>query len=101
MNSKDITDYLDNNETMLQYEFAYGEITKMIGFYQSEAGKLLIKNRSKMTESHIKELNAIYNSAVGQKIISKKEVLSIEISKVAESWSRDLCETSISLLNNG
>ncbi len=148
--SKDIADYLDNNGTMLQYEFAYGEllkmlgsqlhkdennaqgweylegnkskalgamkmliipiykanfthdeITKMIGFYQSEAGNLLIKDRSKMTESHKEELNTFYNSAFGQKIISKQEVLYIEISKVSESWSRDLYETSISLLNNG
>ena len=148
--SKDIADYLDDNGTMLQYEFAYGEllkmlgsqfpkdennaqgweylegnkskalgemkmllipiykanfthdeITKMIGFYESEAGKLLIKDRSKITESHKDELNAFYNSAVGQKIISKKEALSIEISKVSENWSRDLYETSLSLFNNG
>ena len=148
--SKDIADYLDNNGTMLQYEFAYGEllkmlsnrfpkdenntqgweylegnksmalgelktllipiyqanfthdeITKMTGFYQSEAGKLLIKDRSKMTDVHKEELNAFYTSAVGQKIISKQEVLSTEISKVSESWSRDLYETSLSLLNNG
>ncbi len=147
--AKDIADYLDNNGTMLQYEFAYGEvlkmsgsqfpkdennaqgweylegnkskalgemkmlfipiykadfthdeITKMIGFYQSEAGKLLIKDCSKMTELHKEELNEFYNSAVGQKIMSKQEVLSKEISKVSESWSRDLYETSISLLNN-
>jgi len=148
--SKIITDYLDNNGTMLQYEFAYGEllkmlrsqftkdennaqgrkylvwnkskamgemkilliaiykanftqkeITKMIGFYQSEAGKLLIRDPSKITESHKEGLNTFYNSAVGHKIISKQEVLCIEISKVSESWSRDLNETSISLLNNG
>ena len=73
----------------------------MIGFYQSEAGKLLIKDRSKMTESHKDELNAFYNSVVGQKIISKKEALSIEIAKVSENWNRDLYETSISLLYNG
>ena len=84
-----------------QANFTHGKITKMIGFYRSEAGKLLIENRSKMTESHKEELNAFYNSAVGQEIISKKGVLSIEISKVSESWSRDLYETSISLLNNG
>jgi len=41
-----------------------------------------------------------YNLAAGQKIISKKEVLSEEISKVSESWSRYLYETSISLLKN-
>jgi len=148
--SKDIADYLDNNGTMLQYEFAYSELLKMLGsqfpkdgnnaqgweylegnkskalgdikmliipiyqanfthdeigkmngFYQSEAGKLLIKDRSKMTESHKEVLNDFYKSAVGQKIISKQEVLSKEISKVSESWSRDLYETSLSLLNNG
>jgi len=36
-----------------------------------------------------------------QKKISKPEVLSTEIFKVSESWSRDLYETSISLLHNG
>ena len=86
---------------IVQANFTHYEITKMIGFSQSIAGKLLIKDRSKMTESHKEELNVFYNSAVGQKIISKKEVLSIEISEVSESWSRDLYETSISLLNNG
>ena len=148
--SKDITDYLDNNGTMLQYEFAYGEllkmlgsqflkdennargweylegnnskaldemkmllipiyqtnfthdeIRKMVGFYQSEAGKLLIRDRSKMSESHKEALNDFYNSTVGQKIISKQEVLSKEISRISESWSKDLYETSLSLLNNG
>jgi hypothetical protein len=29
--SKDFADYLDNNGTMLQYEFAYGELLKMLG----------------------------------------------------------------------
>ena len=84
-----------------QANFTHDEITEMSGFYQSEAGKLLIKDRSKMTEAHKEELNTFYNSEVGQKIISKQEVLSQEISKVSESWSKYLYETSISLLKNG
>lgn len=70
--------------------FTHDEITKMIGFYQSEAGRLLIEDRSKMMESHKEELIEFYNLAVGQKITSKQEVLFKEISKVSESWSRDI-----------
>ncbi len=148
--TKDISDYLDRNGTMLQYEYAYGELLKMLSsnfpenennaqgweylrankekalgemksliipiyksnfthneikqmsaFYSSEAGLQLINDRSKMTQAHKEVLNTFYNSTTGQKIISKQEVLSIEISKVSENWSRDLYETSLSLLNNG
>lgn len=148
--TKDVSDYLDYNGTMSQYEFAYDQLLKMMGgnypknesnsqqwkflednkdkavnemksqlievykknfshdeikkmatYYQSESGRMLIKDRSKMTEKHKEELNTFYNSTVGQKIIGKQEVLTQEISVVSESWSRDLYETSVSLLNNG
>ena len=148
--SKDISDYLDSNGTMLQYEYAYGELMKMLGsqfsktennaegwkyleenksnavseirtliipiykenfthdeikemyaFYQSEAGKLLVNDRSKMTDTHKEELNTFYSSTLGKKIIGKHEILTQEISKVSESWSRDLYETALSLLKNG
>ena len=148
--TKDISEYLDSNGTMLQYEYAYAELLKMLSsnfpknednaqgweylednkekaldemksliipiyqsnfthneikqmsaFYSSEAGLQLINDRSKLTKAHKEVLNTFYNSATGQKIISKQEELSIEISKVSESWSRDLYETSLSLLNNG
>jgi len=148
--SKDISDYLDSNGTMLQYEYAYGELMKMLGskfsktennamgweyleenksnavneiktliipiykenfthdeikkmssFYQSETGKLLINDRSKMTDTHKEELNTFYSSSLGKKIIGKQELLTLEISRVSESWSRDLYETALSLLKNG
>jgi hypothetical protein len=60
--AKNIADYLDINGTMLQYEFTYSELLK---------------------------------------IISKQEVLTTEITKVSESRSKGLYETSLSLLNNG
>ena len=84
-----------------QANFTHEEIKQMGAFYKTEAGVLLITDRSKMTDTHKEELNTFYNSAVGQKIISKKEVLISEISKVSESWSRQLYETSLRLLQNG
>jgi len=146
---KDIAEYLDNNASMKQYEYAYDQLLKMLGstypkndknaqgweyleankekalvdikkklipiykanfthgeikqmsaFYSSETGLQLIKDRSKMTEAHKEELNTFYNSTTGQKIISKQEILTKEIGMASDSWSRDLYETSLSLLHN-
>ncbi len=87
--------------TVYQENFTHDEIKKMTSFYKSETGVLLINDRSKMTDTHKEELNTFYNSVLGQKIIGKQELLTQEISKVSESWSRGLYETSLSLLNNG
>lgn len=147
--TEDVANYLDSNATMMQYDYAYGELLKMLSnnfpkdennaqgwkylednkekaldamknklipiykanfthdeikkmsaFYSSEAGLQLINDRSKLTEAHKDELSTFYNSKTGQKIISKQEVLSAEISQASENWSRDLYETSLSLLSN-
>jgi len=87
--------------TVYKMHFAKGDIKKMLAFYKSESGKLLVSDRSKMTEMHKEELSRFYNSAVGQKIIAKKDILTEEISKASELWSRDLYETFVSVLNNG
>ena len=84
-----------------QQNFEQGDIKKMIAFYQSDTGKQLMQDRSQMTEMQKKELNDFYTTEVGQKIIEKQPILTEEISKVSEGWSRELYETAISLLNNG
>jgi hypothetical protein len=89
------------NVPIYQANFTHEEIKQMTAFYKTKAGVLLTTDRSKMTDAHKVELNTFYNSALGQKIIGKKEVLTTEISKASESWSRALYETSISLLQNG
>ena len=80
--------------------FTQGDIKAMNTFYQSDTGKQLVADRSQMTEVQKQELNTFYNSEVGKKIIEKQPILTTEISKVSENWSRDLYETAKSLLNN-
>ncbi len=80
--------------------FTQGDIEAMNTFYQSDTGKQLVADRSQMTETQKQELNTFYNSKVGKKIIEKQPILTTEISKVSENWSRDLYETAKSLLNN-
>lgn len=74
------------------------EIKKMSNFYQSETGKQLVSDRSQMTEIQKAELNTYYNSTLGKKVIEKQGILSQEVSKISEDWSRQLYETAISLL---
>lgn len=78
--------------------FENKDIQKMIVFYQSESGKQLINDRSKMTDAQKQELNTFYNSEVGSIIIEKQTILTQEIGKISEEWSRDLYETALSLL---
>lgn len=81
-----------------QENFERLEIQKMTAFYTSASGKQLTEDRSKMTSMQIEEFNAFYTSEVGKKIISKQATLSMAVSAVSESWSRDLYETALSLL---
>lgn len=102
--------YLEKNKTKAVAEmkallipvyvkhFKHDDIKKMTAFYQSDTGKQLVKDRSKMTETQKEELNTFYNSEVGALIIEKQPVLTQEIGSISENWSRDLYETALSLL---
>ncbi len=83
-----------------QRNFSQADISEMIGFYQTETGKQLIKDRTKMTEVQKQELNSYYSTEVGQKVIEKQSPLSEAISAASENWSRDLYETAVSLLKS-
>ena len=80
--------------------FSQEEIEQMILFYESDTGRQLAANRSKMTEGQKTELNTFYNSELGKRIIEKQPILTQEIGVVSEGWSRDLYETAVSLLKN-
>jgi len=81
-----------------QKHFNQSEIENMNTFYASSSGKQLVEDRSQMTETQKTELNTYYNSPLGKKILEKQTILSQEISKTSELWSRDLYETALSLL---
>lgn len=83
-----------------RHNFSQSDIVQMTDFYQTEAGKQLIKDRANMTEEQKQELNSYYNTEVGQKIIEKQSTLSEAISTASENWSRDLYETAVSLLKS-
>ncbi len=78
--------------------FSQEEIREMAAFYESSAGKQLRKDSTQMSDEQKEMVNEFYGSALGKKIMKKQSILSQEISKISESWSRDLYETALSLL---
>ena len=103
--------YLEKNKTKALAEikdllvpiyvknFSEDEITEMYSFYTSDAGKQLVKDRTKLTAPQKKAADSFFTSKVGLKIQSKQQVLSQEISGVSEYWSKDLYQTAVLLLN--
>ncbi|MEO9892277.1 DUF2059 domain-containing protein [Aurantibacter sp.] len=80
--------------------FSTSDLKQMINFYQTDTGKQLMLDRTKMSDSQKHELNSYYNTEVGQKIVEKQQSLSAEIAIASENWSRDLYETAVSLLKS-
>lgn len=95
---KYVTDMVALLAPVYEKNFTHDEIKKMNDFYKTEAGKQLVVDGSKLTESQKKEVNEFYASPIGKKIMEKQPVLAAEISKVSEGWSRDLYETALSML---
>ncbi len=78
--------------------FSQDTIKEMTSFYESDAGKQLANDPTKMNATQKTTLNKFYTSEIGEKILQKQPILTKEISKASENWSRDLYETAVSLL---
>ncbi len=96
--NKSVNEILTLLTPVYQRHFNREEISEMTSFYESDAGRQLISDRSQMTPAQKEELNAYYNTTLGKKVISKQTELSQEISKVSEDWSRQLYEVAVGLL---
>ncbi|NJB72680.1 hypothetical protein GGR42_003171 [Saonia flava] len=95
---KSVSDMLTVLVPIYTSHFTKDEVKTMLNFYQSAAGKQLVLDRSKMTESQKSAFTTYNSTELGKKIAEKQGVLSTEISTASEGWSRDLYETAVSLL---
>lgn len=102
--------YLERNKTKALNEmkdllapiylqhFTLDEIKQMRQFYESDPGKQLVTDRGGLTESQITEVDAFFNSTLGEKLKQKQAVLTTEIEAASEYWSKDLYQTAALLL---
>lgn len=102
--------YLEKNKTKALVEiqdllvpvyldhFSEAELGAMSAFYQSDAGKQLVLDQTKLNEDQQKAVMYFFNSDVGEAIKTKQSGLTAEISAVSELWSKDLYQTAVLLL---
>lgn len=80
--------------------FTKEDIDEMIVFYSSDAAKQMLADRSGMTPEQKNELSAFYTTEVGKKIMEKQQVLGTDVATASESWSRELYQNALMLLQN-
>ena len=78
--------------------FTEGDIVKMTEFYKSEAGQKMVNHAPDISAEDNDKINAFFSSALGKKIDTKREALSVDIAEISRSWSRDLFAAKMSIL---
>ena len=80
--------------------FTHKDIKELIGFYESETGQQMVKNRSRLTDSQKVEVSEFFTSEVGQKVQNQSNSLRTMVAEVSEQWSRDLYEQTVKKLKS-
>lgn len=78
--------------------FSHQELKELLSFYESETGKQVVADISKLTPEQSEEFAKFLNSAVGQKVQNQSESLKMMVGEVSELWSRDLYRDVVSKL---
>ena len=82
--------------------FSGDDITAMLTFYKTDAGKQMMANMGGMSQEQNKELTAYLMSDVGKKLDAVRPELVQDISQISEYWSRDLfMDTRKKLIEKG
>ena len=92
---EDVSGILNLLTSAYQKHFTEGDITEMLGFYQSEAGRQLVVDANNLTEAQRAEANGFFGSATGQKIAAVQKELTADVSQISEFWSRDLFKATL------
>ncbi|QIE59065.1 DUF2059 domain-containing protein [Rasiella rasia] len=82
-----------------QKNFTETDISEMLAFYKSEAGRQLVVDANTLSENQRAEVSQFFGSEVGQKIASVQKELAADVSQVSEFWSRDLFKATTEKLS--
>ncbi|MBW1295026.1 DUF2059 domain-containing protein [Aquimarina litoralis] len=80
--------------------FTHEDIKQLIGFYESETGQQMVKDRSQLNDRQKVELSNFFTSEVGQKVQNQSNSLRTMVAEVSEQWSRDLYEQTVKKLKS-
>jgi len=78
--------------------FTQNEINTMTNFYKTEAAQRMITQDGRLTDSDNNEIDAFFESELGQKITRKQPELAIDIKEISTQWKSDLFVEKMSFL---
>jgi len=95
---KELEDGKANSLTMIKSllvsayrsNFTHEDIKTLIKFYESDAGKQMVSDRTKLTDNQKIELDNFLKTEVGKKVQHQGKELTTMVSEVSEQWSRDM-----------
>ncbi|EAP86232.1 DUF2059 domain-containing protein [Croceibacter atlanticus] len=70
--------------------FSHDNIKRMLAFYNTEAGKQMMIDPTKLTKAQKSVAGDFYASDAGAKLLENKTSLEQRVAEVSEIWSRDL-----------
>ncbi len=80
--------------------FTKEDIKTMLAFYESEAGKQLVEDYTKLTPEQNAAFSAFNTSEAGKKLEMVRPELAKDISETSEYWSRDLFKNTMQALKD-
>ena len=78
--------------------YEHEDIKNMIAFYETAAGKQLLKDKTALDYEQQKAASVFYNSPTGQKILTSEQQIASRVGEVSEIWSRDLYRSLVDKL---
>lgn len=78
--------------------YEHEDIKNMMAFYETEAGKQLLLDKTALSQEQQKEASIFYNSPTGQKILTSEQQIASRVGEVSEIWSRDLYRSIVDKL---
>jgi len=78
--------------------FTQNEINSMTNFYKTEAAQRMITQDGRLTDSDNNEIDAFFESELGQKITRKQPELAIDLKDISTQWKSDLFVEKMSFL---
>lgn len=78
--------------------YSQEDINNMLDFYQSDAGRQLLVDKTALNYEQQKQASVFYNTETGQKIIMVEQDIAQNISEISEIWSRDLYRSMVDAL---
>ena len=79
--------------------FTHEDVKNMNALYKTTAGKKMINTETALTEGDKVVLNEFYKSETGQKIVGSQDSMNASMMQITEMWSADLYKSVLAKLS--